>query len=105
MGHIPDRWTGLLGLVPFALGVKALVQAVRDGDSGDVAVVAGGALPVAAITVANGADNVAVYTPVFRTIGPGASVLTVAVFAAGVALWCLAGAWLGSHRSACACCR
>lgn len=95
---VPDQWVGLLGLVPFALGVRGLARAVRDGGSGEPAAVATGVASVAAITIANGADNVAVYTPVFRTIGAGATLLTVAVFAAGVALWCSAGSWLGSHH-------
>jgi cadmium resistance protein CadD (predicted permease) len=57
-----------------------------------------GPLQVAAVTIANGADNLSVYTPLFRTIGTGGTVLTVAVFAMLVAVWCAAGAWLGSHR-------
>ncbi|MQY06618.1 cadmium resistance transporter [Actinomadura macrotermitis] len=96
---VPDRWVGLLGLVPFALGVRGLVAALRAGDAeDDPPAVAGGLLPVAGVTVANGADNISVYTPVFRTIGPGATAVTIAVFAAGVALWCLAASWLGSHE-------
>jgi cadmium resistance protein CadD (predicted permease) len=34
----------------------------------------------------------------FRTIGLTASLITVAVFAVLVAVWCLAGSWLGSHK-------
>lgn len=100
LGVLPDRWVGLLGLIPLGLGLRALVAAVRarDGEGGPPPV-ATGVLPVAGVTVANGADNVSVYTPVFRTIGPAATALTVAVFAVGVALWCLAASWLGSHRS------
>jgi cadmium resistance protein CadD (predicted permease) len=55
-------------------------------------------LPVAGVTIANGADNISVYTPMFRTIGLTAGLLTVAVFAVGIAVWCLAGSWLGSHQ-------
>ncbi|GAA3226128.1 cadmium resistance transporter [Actinocorallia longicatena] len=50
------------------------------------------------MTIANGADNISVYTPVFRTIGGPATVVTIGVFAVGVALWCLAASWLGSHK-------
>ncbi|MCW2640168.1 MAG: cadmium resistance transporter [Dactylosporangium sp.] len=50
------------------------------------------------MTIANGADNISAYTPVFRTIGVGASVITVLVFAVMVAVWCVAGSWLGSHK-------
>lgn len=96
---VPDRWVPLLGLVPVALGVRGLIGAVRRSPGDDEApAVAGNALAVAGVTIANGADNIAVYTPVFRTIGPAGSVLTIAVFAVGVAVWCLASSWLGSHR-------
>jgi cadmium resistance transport/sequestration family protein len=96
---IPDRWVGLLGLVPIALGVYGLVAAVRAGpDRDEPPIAATGVLAVAAITIANGADNIAVYTPMFRTIGVAASLVTVAVFAVLIAVWCAAASWLGSHR-------
>jgi cadmium resistance protein CadD (predicted permease) len=97
---VPDRWVGLLGLAPIALGVKGLVAAARarGHDEPPAPAVATGVVPVAGITIANGADNISVYTPLFRTIAPADGVLTVAVFAVAVAVWCLAGSWLGSHR-------
>jgi cadmium resistance protein CadD (predicted permease) len=97
---VSDDWVGALGLVPFALGVKGLIAAIRarsDGESVAPAV-ATGIVSVAGVTVSNGADNISVYTPMFRTIGVPATVVTLAVFAAGVALWCAAGSWLGSHK-------
>jgi cadmium resistance protein CadD (predicted permease) len=96
---VPDRWVGLLGLVPIALGVRGLVRA-RSADGDSPPAIAGGALSVAAVTIANGADNIAVYTPMFRTIGLVDSVVTVVVFALLTALWCAAGGWLGGHRRA-----
>lgn len=97
---VPDDYVGLLGLVPLSLGVISLVKAVRArGTDEDVSpAVATGWVSVAGVTIANGADNVSVYTPVFRTVGPAATAVTIAVFAAGVALWCLAGSWFGSHK-------
>ena len=98
---VPDRWIGLLGLVPFALGVRGLLAAIRahGDDEPPEASTATGLLSVAGVTIANGADNISVYTPMFRTIGLADSLITVAVFAASVALWCLAGSWLGSHTT------
>lgn len=97
---VPDPWVGLLGLVPFGLGVRGLVRAsrARGADEPPDPAVATGLASVAGVTIANGADNVSVYTPVFRTIGLAGSLVTVVVFAAGVALWCLAASWLGSHE-------
>lgn len=97
---VPDRWVGLAGLIPFTLGAIGLFRAIRTraDDQPPPPVPVRGLLPVAGVTIANGADNISVYTPMFRTIGVSASLLTIAVFAVGVALWCTAGSWLGSHR-------
>lgn len=97
---VPDDWVGLLGLVPVAFGIKSLVAAMRTRDDArDTSpVVASGLVSVAMVTIANGADNISVYTPVFRSIGAVPSAVTIVVFAIGVALWCLAGSWLGSHK-------
>lgn len=46
----------------------------------------------AGVTIANGADNVSVYTSMFVTVGLAGSLITVAV-------WRLAGSGLGSHRT------
>jgi cadmium resistance protein CadD (predicted permease) len=94
---LPDRWVRLLGLAPLVLGLAGLVRAARPR-GGDASLATGpGTLAVAGITIANGGDNIAVYTPLFRASGPAATAMTVAVFAAGVALWCLAAGWLGSR--------
>jgi cadmium resistance transport/sequestration family protein len=97
---VPDRWVGLLGLVPFALGVKGLIAAIQAHGTDDqpAPTTATGLISVAGVTIANGADNISVYTPMFRTIGLTSSLVTVAVFAVGVAVWCLAASWLGSHK-------
>jgi cadmium resistance transport/sequestration family protein len=97
---VPKQWVGLLGLVPFGLGLRGLITAIRDRSEGEQlsAVVATGFGSVAGVTIANGADNISAYTPMFRTIGVGASVTTVVVFAVMVAVWCVAGSWLGSHK-------
>jgi cadmium resistance transport/sequestration family protein len=97
---VPDRWVGLAGLVPLALGVVGLVGAIRarGDDEPSSPAVAGSLIGVIGVTIANGADNISVYTPLFRTIGPANSLITIAVFAIGIAIWCLAGSWLGSHR-------
>ncbi|MEU1841303.1 cadmium resistance transporter [Micromonospora chersina] len=91
---VPDPWTGLLGLLPVALGVRALLA--RDDDDQPPAVV-GTLLGVAGVTVANGADNIAVYVPVFRSLDPAAGLVWLLVFAALVAVWCAVAAALGSH--------
>ncbi|MBQ0992361.1 cadmium resistance transporter [Micromonospora sp. H61] len=91
---VPDPWTGLLGLLPIALGVRAL----RSSGDDEAPPVVTGALGVAGVTIANGADNVAVYVPVFRALGVADSAVFLLVFVLLIALWCVAGAWLGGHR-------
>jgi cadmium resistance protein CadD (predicted permease) len=97
---VPDRWVGWLGLVPFTIGAVGLVRALRSSDDDeDQRPAVSGVWAVAAITVANGADNIAVYTPLFRTLGWADTVVAVAAFAVLVAAWCGAASWLGSHRA------
>ena len=90
---IPDRWVGLLGLVPLALGIRGLLAAHDTQEP-----VATGVLSIAALTIANGADNISVYVPLFRGIGPVASAVTIGTFAVMVAVWLALAYRLGGHR-------
>jgi cadmium resistance protein CadD (predicted permease) len=97
---VPVEWVGLLGLIPLLLGIRGLLKLIRtrrDRDS-DPPVLVTGLLSVVAVTVANGGDNIALYTPVFRIIGVADAALTLAVFAVCTALWCLAGQLAVSHQ-------
>ncbi|MCI4061626.1 cadmium resistance transporter [Micromonospora sp. R77] len=91
---VPDPWTGLLGLLPIGLGIRALV---RRADDDEPPAVVGSLLGVAGVTIANGSDNIAVYVPVFRSLDPTAGLVWLLVFAALVAVWCAVAALLGSH--------
>jgi cadmium resistance transport/sequestration family protein len=93
---VPDDWVGLLGLLPLALGVRGLIVN-RHGHEVSGPVPAG-LFGVAGITIANGADNISVYTPVFRTLEPAQTAVTIAVFMVCVGLWCVAGRLLGTHK-------
>ncbi|MFJ9367147.1 cadmium resistance transporter [Nocardia sp. NPDC101769] len=94
---VPVEWIGLLGLVPLSLGVGMLVRARRRCDRTPPPV-GTGLWSVVGLTVANGGDNVSVYTPAFRIMGPADALLTVLVFAILTAAWCSAGMVLTSHR-------
>lgn len=88
---VPGTWAGLLGLVPIALGVVGLVRLVRrrHGTADDYQpILVNGVIPVTIITVANGADNVSVYTLLFRGSAIADVVVTIAVFLVLLAVWC-----------------
>jgi cadmium resistance transport/sequestration family protein len=98
---VPDEWVGLLGLIPLAIGVLALVRTLRgkdDDDEAESALKAVGLLGVAGITIANGGDNIAIYTPVFRTISTTDALVTIAVFLVLLALWCLLARAIGTNE-------
>ena len=94
---VPAAYLSLLGLVPILIGLRQVFG--RQPREVRVPAVSG-FLSVAAVTLANGGDNIGVYTPLF-TIG-GASTIGIfgAVFAVLTALWCLAAYWLVRHPAA-----
>jgi cadmium resistance protein CadD (predicted permease) len=97
---LPESVVPYLGLLPLALGLKAAWQAWRGGDddTGEPARTGGPrALEVAAVTFANGGDNLGVYVPVFATSGHGGMTVYAAVFLALVAVWCLAGRFFATR--------
>lgn len=98
---VPDEWVGLLGLIPLAIGVLALVRTLRgkdDDDEAESALKAVGLLGVAGITIANGGDNIAIYTPVFRTMSTTDILITIAVFLILLAAWCLLARAIGTNE-------
>jgi len=95
---VPPHWPSLLGVVPLVMGSWKAWELVRDrADLDDEAVDARRAasrpgsqvLIVAAVTIANGGDNLSVYIPLFASNAAGVPVF-VSVFAAMTALWCAA---------------
>jgi cadmium resistance protein CadD (predicted permease) len=89
---VPDRWVGLFGIVPLGLGIRGLMRGTEAG-----AVPVKSAIGVAGITMANGADNVSVFTPIFRKAGWG-TLVYVAAFAVLVAVWLAIASFLASRQ-------
>ncbi|QZN87467.1 cadmium resistance transporter [Cellulomonas sp. C5510] len=98
---IPDQWVGLLGLIPLGLGawgfVKFLRSRNRDDDQPPAALNPGGLLGITGVTLANGADNLAVYTPLFRSMSTPDTITTVIVFVILIGVWILVGRLVGSR--------
>jgi cadmium resistance protein CadD (predicted permease) len=94
---IPRDWIRLLGILPIAVGVKELLQihnskprsAVYGANSLSL-------LSIAAVTLANGADNIGVYVPFF-VASRGHLWFVLVVYGLLVLVWCAVGKWLGGH--------
>jgi cadmium resistance protein CadD (predicted permease) len=102
-GLLPDKVIPYLGLLPLGLGIRAAINTWRNhrtGDDDDEPAGHGagpGVLQVAAVTFANGGDNIGVYVPVFTVAGLGAMSVYAIVFLIGVGLWCAAGWFLATR--------
>ncbi|MEU0495367.1 cadmium resistance transporter [Mycobacterium sp. NPDC006124] len=102
LAHVSAGWLAAIGVVPILLGLKGLWACFRsrlDVPDGDVAPQQQvGVVGVAGLTIGSGADNLAAYTPVFRTDDMSQLAVTLGVFTIGAAVLCVVGAWCGSRR-------
>ncbi|SDN68737.1 cadmium resistance transporter [Allokutzneria albata] len=96
-GLLPQAVIPYLGLLPLALGLRAAWQLRREDADEPEPAKAAGVLQVAAVTFANGGDNIGVYVPVFTAAGIGGMLGYTAVFLVGLAVWCAAGWFLASR--------
>ena len=99
---VPDEWVGFLGLIPLGIGIWTLVRGLRrngDDDDDDEKITAVGLWGVAGITIANGADNISLYTPIFRTSAPSDVAIMIVVFLILVAVWCAAGRFFATRAA------
>ncbi len=77
---IPVSWIGLLGFVPIYMGVKGLLS-LRSYKSNEVIDnVTGSLFKVASITLANGADNISIYIPMFASQTLETNIVTLVIF-------------------------
>jgi cadmium resistance protein CadD (predicted permease) len=98
---LPESTIAYLGLLPLLLGIYAAWEAWRSRGDEDDDAAAGpshlGVLTVAAVTFANGGDNIGVYIPVFAVAGVAGMVTYVVVFLIGVAACCALGWYLATR--------
>lgn len=105
---VPRPWIGLLGLLPIAIGIKQLVSRLDDADTEvqavttdfeqssnskpAVAILASVLNPqtykVAAVTVANGGDNIGIYVPLFASSDLTSLGVILSMFFVLIGVWC-----------------
>jgi len=103
---VPKAIIGLLGFVPIAIGISHLVN--KDKEPDEVQAVSGEFNPeynssllsklahllnplvfnVAAVTIANGGDNIGIYLPLFASSNLPSLAVILAVFYVSIAVWC-----------------
>jgi len=114
---VPKAIIGLLGFVPIAIGISHLVN--KDKDPDEVQAVSGEfnresnssllsklanllnpqVFNVAAVTIANGGDNIGIYLPLFASSDLRSLVVILVVFFLSIAVWCYVAYRLTSQRA------
>lgn len=105
----PQRWLGLLGLVPIALGFNTLLNPEVDSDEEILEpleqprsllsnLLSPQVYGVAAITIANGSDNIGIYTPLFASSTGMKLLLILGIFFLLVGVWCFTAHWLTQQQ-------
>jgi len=92
---LPREWMGCLGLAPVWIGVRRWMVRNKPATSpspGTVSIAS-----VAAVTVANGGDNIGIYTPIFANCDVAQLLVMLVMFQFLLALWCLVAHAIGRH--------
>jgi cadmium resistance transport/sequestration family protein len=97
---LPSHWIGLLGLVPITLGLNQWLNQDHDFSEEDneetnksdnsrfSSFISPQSCSVAAITIANGGDNVGIYMPLFASSKIDELLVILVVFLLMVGVWC-----------------
>jgi len=96
----PPEWIGMLGILPIAIGIGRLLNADTDDSeeaeseqsepSAFSSCLSPQTYSVAAVTVANGSDNISIYVPLFASSTLENLVVILGVFFTLVGVWCYA---------------
>ncbi|MBD2603242.1 cadmium resistance transporter [Scytonema hofmannii FACHB-248] len=103
---VPDAWIGLLGLLPIAIGISNLMSREEEGSVQTVSVLNSSdklqhrnqslwatirdrqTYRVSAVTIANGANNIGIYVPLFASSNLHSLGIIVCVCYLTIGLWC-----------------
>jgi cadmium resistance protein CadD (predicted permease) len=93
LGLISEDYLRFLGIVPILLGIKAYFEEKSQEDSAHPMreVKSSFVANAAMITIANSADNIGVYIPLFAEYSLPQMLITVIVFTVMTFLWCILG--------------
>lgn len=96
---LPRPWIGLLGIVPIAIGISRLLD--QDEEASELepkiepvdkpwftSFLSPQAYSVAAVTFANGGDNIGIYVPLFASSTWESLIAILGVFFSLVGVWC-----------------
>lgn len=95
----PRPWIGLLGLVPIAIGLSRLFnpddydvqsqpETTTPQNSFFSSILSPPTYGVAAVTIANGGDNIGIYVPLFANSSETSLLIILGVFFVLVSVWC-----------------
>ncbi len=98
---VPQAWIGMLGIVPIAIGISSLLNRDSDESEDEPEIVpstnslwSGFLSPqiygVAAVTIANGSDNIGIYVPLFASSNWQSLLVILGIFFTLVGVWCYA---------------
>ncbi|BAZ21262.1 cadmium resistance transporter [Kalymmatonema gypsitolerans NIES-4073] len=107
---LPSVWMDVSGFIPIAIGLNRLVNLEEDNSDEQPAMLSSVSFPirsllspqtysVAAITIANGGDNIGIYMPLFANTQLTSLLVILSVFFVLVGVWCYA-AYLLTHQKA-----
>jgi cadmium resistance transport/sequestration family protein len=97
----PPDWIGMLGLLPIAIGLSRLLNQETEDSEAEAELeqsdnsffttfLSPQTYSVAAVTVANGGDNIGIYVPLFASNTLESLAVILAVFFSMVGVWCYA---------------
>ncbi|MEG4325633.1 cadmium resistance transporter [Microcoleus sp. herbarium5] len=97
----PPDWIGMLGLLPIAIGLSRLLNPETDDSEVEAELeqseksffssfLSPQTYSVAAVTVANGGDNIGIYVPLFASNTLESLAVVLTVFFGMVGVWCYA---------------
>ncbi|MCW5314897.1 transporter [Nostoc sp. KVJ3] len=107
---LSKNWIGLLGLLPISIGISSLVNQEEDSSKEVVAETeeteasiitsffSSQVYSVAAVTIANGSDNISVYVPLFASSNLENFVVIIGLFFILLGIWCYAAYKLTKYR-------